>query len=313
MIADRDEELAVLREADGVLFDVLLAEPADRTGLEVEDAGAVLTGRVARDRETAAIRMPVGDGVFRAGLHGQDLTCAGPIRVDDIGVDVLEVAGVLVGRVADERAVGAPEAPEDGERVTGERCVVGAVGAHLPEVELTGAVRCGRMPLVREHGDPRVVGAELRDVFLRGRIVRELRDRAGPDVDAVEVVLLGPAAVLREHDVAVRAVPGEARPQRARHLAVTDLPRLARGEVHHVELHATALVPVERHAVAFPRDGREIERGQPAELLERDAGLSACGDGHGVCPRLPLQRAQGPRPCAHPRCRSATGTRTMPA
>src|SRR5205823_4783665 len=43
----------------------------------------------------------------------------------------------------------------------------------------------------------------------------------------------------------------------------------------------TRLVPVERHPVAFPRDLREEERRQAAELLERYARLTAGHDGHG--------------------------------
>src|SRR5687767_11199088 len=113
------------------------------------------------------------------------------------------------------------------------------------------------MPLVREDSEPCVVGAELPGVLLRGRVVRELRDRTALDVDAIEVVLLGAAAVLREYDALVRAIPGEARTECPRHLAVTYLPRLLGREVHHVELHPAGLVPVERNVVAVPRNDRQ--------------------------------------------------------
>ena len=259
------------------------------------------------------------------------LRAAGSVGLHDVRVGVLEVGHVLVRRVRDPLAVGAPLPAEHGEGVVRERRVVRSVRAHLPQVELAGPIGRGGMPLVREDGEPLVVGAELPGVLLRGRVVRELRDRAGLHVDAIEVVLLGAAAVLREHDALVRAVPGEARAQRARHLTVAHLPRLARREIHHVELHAAGLVPVERDTVALPRNDRQVERRKPAELLERDARLSACGDGHGCLPcemtavmrvshrrrarflvRWPLQHARGRRPSAHRRWRSARGTRTTP-
>src|SRR6185503_17261302 len=151
-----------------------------------------------------------------------------------------------------------------------------------PEIELARAIGSRGVPFVRENGEPLVIRAELPGVFLSRRIVRELCHSSRFHVDPIEIVLLGPTGILREHDAAIRPVPGEAGTQRARNLAVADLSRLPRREIHDVELHLAGLVPVEGDTVALPRNGREIERREFAELLERDARLSAGGDGHDV-------------------------------
>src|SRR5437899_3658751 len=137
------------------------------------------------------------------------------------------------------------------------------------------------MPLVRDHGQPLVGGTELAGVLFRGGIIRQLCDCFRFDVDLVEIVMLVPAGVLSERDETVVAAPREPGAHRARHLAVADLAHRLCREVHHVELDPPRLIPVERHFVALPRDLREEERRQAAELLERYARLTAGRNGHG--------------------------------
>src|ERR1700694_2465527 len=117
-------------------------------------------------------------------------------------------------------------------------------------------------------------------MFLRGGIVRELYDLARLDLDLVEVVLLVATGVLAERDEAVVTAPGEPGAHRARHLAMAHLPHSLGRKVHHVELDAPRLVPVEAHPVAFPRDLWKEERRQSTELLERATRLSGGNNGH---------------------------------
>ena len=178
-----------------------------------------------------------------------------------------------------------------------ERRVVGPVGADLPDVDLARAVGTFGKTLVRHDREPLVVGAELNCVLLRGGVVRELRHLARFDLDLVEVVLLVPCRVLAERDEAVVAAPSETGAHGPRHLAVTDLAHSLRRKVHHVELDAARFVPIEGDLVALPRDERKEERGQSAELLERDTRLALGHDGHGWsspgCSLHSKQRARG--------------------
>src|SRR5439155_19388625 len=134
--------------------------PANLARLDIDDAGAVLSRRVARRGDTAAVRVPVADRVLRAGTHAKDLLRAGPVGPDHVAVAVLQVRAVLVRDIADPLTVVRPQAPEHGERVTSERCVIGAVRADLPDVELPGTVgRLGKT-LVRSDREPFVLRTE---------------------------------------------------------------------------------------------------------------------------------------------------------
>ena len=140
------------------------------------------------------------------------------------------------------------------------------------------------MTLVRERGDPGVIWGELDDVLLGHRVLGELSDLRRLDVDLVEVVLLVTGGVLGEDDALVVAAPCEAGAQRGRDLAVAHLPELLGAQIDHPELHAARLVPVEGDPITLPGDQGKEERGQAAELLERDARLTACFNGHGERP-----------------------------
>src|SRR5207249_3255777 len=106
-----------------------------------------------------------------------------------------------------------------------------------------------------------------------------------------EVVLLVAAGVLGEDDALVVTAPGEARAERRGHLAVAHLPHLLGREVHHVELYAACLVPIEGDPIALPGHRRKEERRKAAELLERDTRLTARFNSHARPPQATATRS----------------------
>ncbi len=136
------------------------------------------------------------------------------------------------------------------------------------------------MTAVRVDGEPRPVGRELDRVLLALRIVGETRDRSGRRVDAVEVVVLVALLVAREHQSLVVRRPHIEGTERARRLAVRELPDRARLQIEDVELDATALVPVEGDLVARVRQHRVVERGKSPQLAHIDGSARRGGRGH---------------------------------
>src|SRR5439155_25493875 len=140
----------------------------------------------------------------------------------------------------------------------------------------------GRLPSVRVPPRPRAIGWELDRVLLALWVIREARDLAGVGVDAVQVVVLVPLLVAREHEGGIVRRPDVERAQRARRLAARELTDLARLPIEDVQLDAAALVPVERDLVAAMREDRVVERWQRPQLANVDVAPRRSGRRHEV-------------------------------
>src|SRR5439155_1575699 len=86
-----------------------------------------------------------------------------------------------------------------------------------------GTLGRGEIALVGNHREPLVVGTELDGVLLRRRVVCQLRDRSGRDVDRIDIVLLVAGGVLAECDRPIVTTPRDPGAHRARDFAVAYL------------------------------------------------------------------------------------------
>ena len=141
VVADGREHRAVLREAQRVLLDALRREPAQLARLDVQDAGAVIAGGIARDRDALAVGVPAAEGVLRSLAHAEHLACCAPVGIDDVAITVLKVGHVLIGDVGDLCPVIRPARRKSGERVARQRRVRRPVALDLPKIQLARLVR----------------------------------------------------------------------------------------------------------------------------------------------------------------------------
>src|SRR5713226_6959758 len=117
--------------------------------------------------------MPGCELILRAWTDAEHLVGICAVRVNDVAVAVLQIAGIIVRHVADPCTVVRPAAAVYGESISGERRIAGPVPANLPQIELAGAVGRLRRTLVGHDREPRAIGAELDGVLFRSRIDRQ--------------------------------------------------------------------------------------------------------------------------------------------
>ena len=162
-------------------------------------------------------------------------------RTHEIHVSVPEV-GRFVGHVCWPPAIRTPRTANRGIGIRGELRVVRAIGPHLPYIELP--------PLVGDHGQPLIVGAEFNHVLLACRVMRQLFNCTRLGINGIEVVLLIALVIFSKDNARIGAIPRKAGPQRAWHFTMADLVHFSRVQIKHIQLHAPCLVPIKRDLIA---------------------------------------------------------------